>query len=102
MSGNYTLALSQMDYEKEQSKYWDVKNEGKFRDEVTNLCDIGDTSFDLARIIQAFEHEKITEDFIEKMERMLRANGTIEEVEIDLAIAWFKKNIGNTFVLIYE
>ena len=100
--GNYTLAISRDDYDSELTKYQNMFPTRKLRDEEVNLCDIGHTSSDLSRILGAFEHETIDQDFIEKMTRILTACGTAEQYELDATLSWLKKNIGKNFILVYE
>ena len=101
MGGNYTLATSMKQYEEESERYLHLETKG-FRDDETNLCDVGDTRCDAARLIKAFEDELIDEDVIGRIERVLRAVGTLEDWEIENPVKWFRKNIGKNFILVYE
>ena len=55
-------------------------------------CWIGEEYLDPARIMLAFEWTKITDEFIQKIERVLNAVGTCEEYEITNILNWLKKN----------
>lgn len=102
MSGDYTLALSRQQYDEQVDAFRALENPIGLRDENTNLCDIGWSESDLAKILLAFEFEDMTEEFISKIERLLIACGTLEEEEIKAPLKWMKNNIGKSFVLIYE
>ena len=102
MSVDYTLALSRTQFDAEEAKYIATIPTNKCRDEVVNLCSVGDCNFDLAKILHAFEWEKMDEDFIGKIERVLNAVGTCEQYEIDSVLKWMRANIGEKYILVAE
>ena len=62
-------------------------------------CCIGCESFDHSRIMEAYENENITDEFIEKINRLLEAVGTVEDYEIEAIIKWLKLNKGKSYFI---
>ena len=101
MSTDYSLALSREHYDNEIEN-WRLKGFPDFRDEHTNLCDIGWSESDLAKILLAFEGSKIDDDFIFKMVRIIDACETTKTPDRDDVLDWLRKNRGKTYILVAE
>lgn len=104
MSVDYSLALSRSQYDEEVEKFRCLAIAGseKHRDDLVNLCSIGYDGSDIAKILIAFDGDKMDEAFITKIHNLLVACGTAENWEINAIVDWMKHNLGQSYVLICE
>ena len=63
---------------------------------------IGQEDFDQAKILQAFEWEKITDEFISKIDKLLSALDTCDQSEKKEIIAWFKERKGKEYFIVAD